>query len=206
VLKMDIRSYFATIDHQILLRQLNKALKGDLFTLIVTILNSFTARGKGIPIGALTSQYFANHYLDGFQRWLQGYSLVLAELRYMDDVLVFCETTSAARTVARQARDWLGQTLRLELKPVTIQYTPVGVTFCGFRINHQGVGLSLRRKRSYQQQLANLIYAMDNGRGSEGQWQRQANQLRALCLPGEHQQWQHRQVAKYREKYKNLEI
>jgi len=79
VVKLDIRAYFANIRHDILMQLLRRQFKGaDLFLLIEDILQSFSDE-VGIPIGALTSQYFANHYLDGYQRWLRNSPQVSAK-------------------------------------------------------------------------------------------------------------------------------
>ena len=68
--KIDIEQYFASMDHSILTQLIRKKVKdkGMLF-LIQKIINRSGARGKGLPIGNLTSQFFANVYLDVFDHF-----------------------------------------------------------------------------------------------------------------------------------------
>ncbi len=69
-MKIDIEQYFASMDHSILTQLIRKKVKdkGMLF-LIQKIINRSGARGKGLPIGNLTSQFFANVYLDVFDHF-----------------------------------------------------------------------------------------------------------------------------------------
>jgi len=84
--KLDIRQYFASVDHEILKGQLRRRLKpGPLLTLLDRIIDAHQdAPGKGLPIGALTSQVFANFYLTPLDRFLLETCKVAGMVRYMD--------------------------------------------------------------------------------------------------------------------------
>ena len=104
VLKLDIASYFASVDRTILKRQLARRIK-DRFVLdlLYRIIDngpqthepegslrrggkvSTGERRRGLPIGNLTSQFFANLYLDEFDHWLKETRRVKGYLRYVDD-------------------------------------------------------------------------------------------------------------------------
>jgi retron-type reverse transcriptase len=91
VLKLDIASYFASIDHHVLTQLLQKRI-GDqqVLKLFNTIISSYsTAPGKGLPIGNLTSQFLANYYLNEFDHWLKESLRVPGYLRYVDDFFLF---------------------------------------------------------------------------------------------------------------------
>lgn len=202
LLKMDIRAYFPNINHQTLLKLLKRQFTHtDVFQLIESILASYSTNGVGLPIGALTSQYFANHYLDGFQRWLREQKTVKAEIRYMDDVLVFCESTAHARQIAKLAHNWLEKKRQLQLKPVIIQYSHTGVEFCGFKVSDLGIGMGLRRKRNIKQRIQQLFKAVDANRLSQEEAQQQSHSIRALAMPGEHRHWLRCQMAGVRQNY-----
>jgi RNA-directed DNA polymerase len=64
-LKLDFRKYFDSLDHEILKNQLHRLFKdSDLLQIFERIIDSYCVeQNKGVPIGNLTSQYFANHYL-----------------------------------------------------------------------------------------------------------------------------------------------
>ena len=207
IIKLDIRAYFAYIQHNTLIKLVGRQLKGDgLFKLLTNILHSFNQNGVGIPIGALTSQYFANHYLDGFQRWLRTLKAVKEEVRYMDDVLVFCHSLSDARKIALLSKQWLADERGLILKPPIIQLSHIGVLFCGFKISSKSIKLGKRRKRSYRSQLKLLFKKVEAGNIEPANAQRQANNLASLCLPGQHKNWQIQQLKLLRSDAWKIEI
>jgi len=89
-LKMDIRKYFDSIDHETLRALLGRKFKDpELLRLVDRILASYqTAPGRGLPIGNLTSQHFANFYLAPLDRFLKEELRRGAYVRYMDDFVV----------------------------------------------------------------------------------------------------------------------
>jgi len=106
VLKLDIRQYFPSIDHRLLKETLLRRIKDpDVLALLGAIIDGgppaspegdflfpgddlFTPleRRRGILIGNLTSQFFANLYLDDFDHWLKESLRTPAYLRYVDDL------------------------------------------------------------------------------------------------------------------------
>jgi hypothetical protein len=105
-----------------------------------------------LPIGSLTSQYFANYYLDGLDRLLASLPAVRAHIRYMDDILWWCDSKQAVTATLQTVTRWLQQERGLQVKPtVQIQPSKQGVSYCGFRILQGTIRLSRRRKRRYQQ-------------------------------------------------------
>lgn len=152
--KIDIKSYFANIDHHLLHDVLMRRFKGgEIDQQLWRILSSYQIEeGKGLPIGSLTSQYFANYFLDGLDRLLDNHPLVLAHIRYMDDCVWWCEDKQTAKRVLNLVRDYLWQERLLTVKQnVQIQKSKQGIVFCGYRIFAGTVRMSLRRKRRYQQ-------------------------------------------------------
>jgi retron-type reverse transcriptase len=152
--KIDIRKYFDSIDHQKLKSLLrNRLKKQDLLGFCNQIVDSYSVGlGKGLPIGALTSQHFANWYLSGLDRFLLEKQKVMAMARYMDDVLWWCGNKTEAKRTLAEVKLFLKQELKLEIKGEgRIQRSEKGVTFCGFRILPAILRLSARRKRRYAQ-------------------------------------------------------
>ena len=100
--KLDICKYFDSIDHQVLLQQLCRLFKdAQLLIYFRNLLDSYeTLSGKGLPIGNLTSQYFANHYLAVADHYVKEQLGVPAMGRYMDDVLLLTRPTTATTTSA----------------------------------------------------------------------------------------------------------
>ncbi|MDG4596604.1 MAG: RNA-directed DNA polymerase [Candidatus Contendobacter sp.] len=150
--QIDIRSYFASIDHDVLLALLERRFKDrGLLALLARIVESHHAEpGRGLPIGALTSQHFANYYLAGLDRLLlEGYR-VRGLVRYMDDLVWWGDSKDAVRDALAQAHAYTQDRLRLTVKtPVQIGRSRAGLPFCGYRILPSRLLLSRRRKRRY---------------------------------------------------------
>ena len=150
VLKCDLRRYFASIDHAILLQRIGMTV-ADAATmrLIRRILDSHEdgrkmewgtdlfdcrVRRHGLPIGNLTSQFFANIHLDGFDHFVKQELGVKGYVRYVDDFLLFADSREQAREWGRQARAYL-TALRLTIHPDKYRVCRTdreGADFCGF--------------------------------------------------------------------------
>lgn len=181
VLKLDISGYFDHIDHERLLAMLGRLWKDRrLLTLLERIVRSYEASpGKGLPIGALTSQHFANHYLgrcDWFvkqQLGAQGY------VRYMDDMLVCGDDRNVLRHWLQRLRAWLGDELGLVLKPPLLVPAARGVPFLGVRVFPTHCVLGGRRKRRFVALLRSIDAECADGVASEAECQRRATSVLA---------------------------
>jgi retron-type reverse transcriptase len=152
-LKIDISKYFHSIHHWTLLTKLSRRFKGEPFEwLLGRIIGSFqTTQGKGLPIGALTSQHFANVYLDEVDRFLSSSADVGAFVRYMDDILIWCDTRELAKRIYCVIAELVVGRLHIELnRKWQINRSCVGVPFCGFRVFPHAIRLSKRRQRQFR--------------------------------------------------------
>jgi hypothetical protein len=150
--KIDIRACFPSIDHPVLCELLRRRFRDrGLLALMSRIIGAHHhAPGKGLPIGALTSQHFANFYLAGLDRYLLEVCRVRGMVRYMDDVVWWTDSREAARRVLDEAIGFLRDRLCLEVKqPVQIGRSAAGLAFCGYRILPGALLLSRRRRRRY---------------------------------------------------------
>lgn len=152
--KIDISAYFEKVNHACLLQILNRRFKGRAFIRqLQRIIQSYESSFQcGLPIGLLTSQYFANYYLDGLDRYLEVHSKVRAYVRYMDDIIWWCDSRQTAQKTLLEIKDWLQHQRHLEVKPnIQIQASKQGVTYCGFRLTPGAIRLTRRLKSRYQQ-------------------------------------------------------
>ncbi len=150
--KADARAYFASIDHAHLRGILRRRFKdAGVLALCDRILDSTPdPPGRGLPIGALTSQHFANAYLDALDRFLLEKLRVRAMVRYMDDVVWWCDSREAAKETLVGARAFVAEARGIELKPsAMIGRSAHGLPFLGFRVLAGTLRLSLRRRRRY---------------------------------------------------------
>ena len=179
VLTADIRLYFPSIDHQLLMAQLSRVITcQSTLWLLATILangaepataiDAFPGdtlltpleRPRGLPIGNLTSQFLANFFLDRFDHAVHRLSGIGAYLRYVDDFALFAthrEALEQARTVIDQEL----AALRLRLHPIKSQIRRCGdgASFVGFfvrpaRVRVRNHNLIAGRRRLKRQALA----------------------------------------------------
>lgn len=170
VLQVDIRKYFPSIDHQILKSLIRRKVKcRETLWLIDRIIdasneqervvnffpgdNLFTPyeRRRGLPIGNLTSQFFANVYLNGLDHFVREELGIMAYLRYVDDFALFGMDRNELVEARRRIEAYL-EGLRLKVHPVKtrIVETRHGVDFVGFRVLEDRVRVkteNLRRAR-----------------------------------------------------------
>jgi RNA-directed DNA polymerase len=191
VAQVDVAGYFPSIEHGTLKNLLAQRFKGPEFlALLGRIIDcgnfvtdpleapDFKASSgnslvdeerncRGLPIGALTSQYFANAYLDGADRFLLNHPQVCAHVRYMDDMLWCCNTREAAVETVGALAAFLSQTLGLRLKPnFHIGRSTAGVRYCGFRVRQGVVLASARKLTRYRRHTQKIAVAQECGYAS----------------------------------------
>ena len=167
-LKMDVRKYFDSINHKILKILLKKIIKDiDILDVFYSIIDSGDISGKGIPIGNLTSQYFANYYLSAFDHYLKEQLKIKKYIRYMDDMLVFSDKKNDLSNIYNNAVYYVDEKLKLTLKPMISDKTEKGVPFLGFLIKPYGIFLQNKTKRRYKTRIAEIEYKRKNGLFSE---------------------------------------
>lgn len=166
-LKLDICAYFGSIDHGTLKRQLRRRIQGSaVLGLCDQILDFHTASpGKGLPIGALTSQWFANLYLADLDRLLLEHPKVGGYVRYMDDMVLWGASAEVLRALRGEAEAFAGERLHLEIKPNwKLQKSRRGVPLCGFVLHPHRLAASKRRKHRYRQARQSWEEAFREGR------------------------------------------
>lgn len=190
--KVDISGYFPGIDHQILWRLLRERFKGDDFLyLLWRIIDSYHAQpGKGLPIGSLTSQHFANHYLDGADRFLLAHLKVRAHVRYMDDTLFWCDSREEVKEKLEALREYLLEERQLHLKPDTqINRSQHGVSYCGYRVLPGAILLNRRKRQRYQQLRLQWEQAWLDGDITELELQQAYQSVHAITLHADSLEW-----------------
>ncbi len=150
--KLDIRSYFASIDHAKLIAQLARRFKDErLIELCARIIaKCATAPGRGLPIGALPSQHFANQYLGDFDRAMTERVRVAGYVRYVDDVVLWCHSKDEASQALRAADEFCRSHLSLSIHRQRVQRCSQGLAFLGVRMRGSVRRPTLRRARRYR--------------------------------------------------------
>jgi retron-type reverse transcriptase len=181
VCKLDISKYYASINHtrlkQLLSAKIADTMLLNLLDIIIDSSNSGTEHDylfapdsyyhtkgpRGIPIGNLTSQLFANIYLHHADMYAKQQLKICRYIRYMDDILIFHEDKKQLRIWQQAMTKFFYEELYLTINPHKIRVYParLGVDFVGYIIYPHSMrlrGSSVRRfKKRYNKQLHNLL-------------------------------------------------
>ncbi len=184
VLKLDIRNYFPSIDHQILKQKLNARIKdARVLKLIDRIIEggpdmladlpAFPGddlltpleRRAGIPIGNLTSQFFANLYLDDFDHWVKEKLGCRAYLRYVDDMVLLDDDKACLGRWREAIRERLAEErLLLHPKKAHIYQTRRGLGLLGYTVFPDFIRLRGENGYRFRRKLRSFSRAYAQGR------------------------------------------
>ncbi len=181
-LKLDIRKYFDSISHEILNRQVGRIIKDDaVLTMLAQIIDSYkTSDGKGLPIGNLTSQYFANHYLAPLDHMIKENLRIKGYVRYMDDFVLWHQEKGALKDALREIDVFTREMLQLELKPIQLNRIAKGISFLGYRVFPYHIHLTHRSRQRFIRKIKVLENAWHSGSMPEEEIQRKALPLLAF--------------------------
>ena len=136
VLKCDVKKFFDTVDHSILLSILGERVQDEeVMWLLEEIIESFSlTKNRGLPIGNLTSQLFANIYLNRFDQFIKHELKVKNYARYTDDFIVVAGDKEYLEQLVEPIRGFLRDSLLLELHPkkISIRKLSQGIDFLGY--------------------------------------------------------------------------
>ncbi len=160
-LKLDVRHYFDCVSHDVLLGLLARRVGDDgLLWLCRVLLDgadvpAAEGQARGLPIGNLTSQFWANVYLDALDHHVRDDLGCGAYLRYMDDMVLFDHGKERLWTLASEIRRFCADPLRLELKDEATVVAPVreGLPWLGFRVFPSTVRLDSAGRRRFLKKM-----------------------------------------------------
>jgi retron-type reverse transcriptase len=165
-LKCDIRKYFDSVDHDILMNIFSRYIRDEKTQKLVSkFLDSYcTETGRGLPIGALYSQLFANLYLNSFDHFVKQGLEVKHYVRYMDDFVLFSDSKKELHDWRRAMQNYLDRKLKLDLPEdkITLEPTEKGLTFLGYRIFSNQRLLRERNKKKFKTRLRKQKKALKN--------------------------------------------
>lgn len=146
ILKGDVSKYFSSIDHEMLLARLRRMFADrNVLWLFERIIRGYGENGRGLPIGALTSQWLANVYLDPMDHLIKDDMGVKFYVRYMDDFVLIGPSKAWCWACLENIQKFLALA-GLDLNPKTgVWPASHGVDFVGYRhfVTH-----TLPRKRT----------------------------------------------------------
>lgn len=162
VLKADVKHYFDTVDHELLITILKKKIQDTSFVqLIQKILDNHKSKEnkKGMPLGNWTSQFFANIYLNELDLFIKKELKAKFYIRYVDDFVILHNSKQKLESYKTAVQDFLLQNLKLELHPNKCKIIPLnqGVNFLGFKVFYHHKTILKRNLQKLNKRLSELI-------------------------------------------------
>jgi len=156
-LKCDIKKFFSSVDHKVLLNLLKEKIKDEnIIWLLEQIIDGFHSdkgEGKGMPLGNLTSQIFANIYMNELDQFLKHKLRERYYIRYADDFLILSGYKDTIQRSLVPMAEFLENNLKLELHPnkIIIRCLDNGIDFLGYIVlPHYILPRTKTRKRIFK--------------------------------------------------------
>jgi retron-type reverse transcriptase len=158
ILKCDVKKFFASIDHEILLNLLSERITDQkVLDLLYNIISSFkNETGRGLPLGNLTSQLFANIYLNNLDQYIKHKLKTKFYIRYADDFVILSDNQDDLIRLLPKIEEFLQIDLKLKLHPdkVFIKTLASGIDFLGWiHFPHHRV-LRTKTRRRIEQRIS----------------------------------------------------
>ncbi len=168
-LKLDVRKYFASIDRDILTRLLERRFKDDkILRAFYDVVWSYEPmQTSGLPIGSLTSQFFANHYLAPLDRHIKEDLKIKKYLRYMDDFVLFSDDKNELKRAFVDVENFARDELKLKLKEPVLNRASLELTFLGMKIVDGRVRLANRSRVRFWRKYKEIIDEFASGLATE---------------------------------------
>lgn len=173
VLKGDIRKFFANIDHEVLLNILKDYIFDEnSIWLLTKVISSFQVKeGKGLPLGNLTSQLFANVYLNEFDQFVKHKIKAKFYIRYADDFVILSENKNWLENIIPRIKEFLWSRLNLKIHPDKIYLKTMNsgldflgwVNFPGYKVLRQATKKRMFKKlkeNNYKRESLNSYLGM----------------------------------------------
>ena len=150
-IKLDVKKFFDTINHDQLKRFLeNRFKEPKLLQLFFKIIDSYNSSSNiGLPIGNLTSQYFANFYMAQLDQYAKEVLKIKKYVRYMDDIVFWSSSEERLMTNYGLMTNFLQDNLKQIFKPIVVNRTNYGFSFLGYIVSQNGLMPNKQSKMRY---------------------------------------------------------
>ncbi len=169
VLKADIKHYFENVDREILIKIIDGKIKDEkVIWLIKQVLNNFTSKinGRGMPLGNLTSQFFANVYLNELNQFVKHELKAKYYIRYVDDFVILENNKNKLEYCQKEINNFVHINLNLELHPDKSKIIDLykGVEFLGFKIFPYYSIIKRKNISKFKRKMQNLTSDYSGGK------------------------------------------
>ena len=154
-LKLDIRKFYPSIDHDILKTIIRKKIKDKR---LLSLLDEIIESAQGVPIGNYLSQFFANLYLTYLDHWIKEQKKVRYYFRYADYIVILGGDKQQLRDLFYDIQDYLNNKLKLNFKDnwQIFKVDSRGIDFVGYRVFHTHTLLRKRIKKRFCKKINKL--------------------------------------------------
>lgn len=154
-LKLGIRKFYPSIDHDILKTIIRKKIKDKR---LLSLLDEIIESAQGVPIGNYLSQFFANLYLTYLDHWIKEQKKVRYYFRYADDIVILGGDKQQLRDLFYDIQDYLNNKLKLNFKDnwQIFKVDSRGIDFVGYRVFHTHTLLRKRIKKKFCKKINKL--------------------------------------------------
>jgi hypothetical protein len=123
-------------------------------------------KSKGLPIGNLTSQFFANVYMNDFDNFIKRELKVKYYIRYVDDFVLFDTSKERLKGLYQEIKRYLWQNLKLELRADTkLKSHKDGLDFLGYIIRPNYILTRQRVVNNYKYKKAKYLQNYEQQKG-----------------------------------------
>ncbi len=166
--KADIKHYFETVDHEILISIVRRKIHDEnIIWILRKILENFETnlKGKGMPLGNLTSQFFANVYLNELDHFVKGKLKAKYYIRYVDDFVILDSNKQMLLYYKNVIDCFLKNHLLLELHPAKSKIIPLsqGISFLGYKIFYKYKRLRKTNRKAFARKFQSKIDSFQEG-------------------------------------------
>ncbi len=181
-LKLDFYKYFDSLDHTVLERQLSRLFKDkQLLNIFTNIIYSYCViHDKGVPIGNLTSQYFANHYLSRADHYVKEIVKIPAYVRFMDDIVMWHNDKRELIRAGLSLKQYSDSYLKLTLKPFCLNRNTYGLPFLGYLLYPDDIRLAHRSRTRFVKKLRKYDNNLKSGKWLQCEYQNHVSPLIAF--------------------------
>lgn len=153
IVKCDIKKYFYSIDHNILKEILDREIADKRTLKLACLIIDGSVDDVGLPLGNITSQLFANIYLNEMDKHIKRVLLIKEYARYMDDFCALVGSRSRAKKLKKQISNFVQDNLNLKLNKKKSKIFPLkqGVNMVGYKIFATHMLLRKRSKEKMKQ-------------------------------------------------------
>lgn len=154
-LQMDVSKFFPSIDQAILYELIAKKIRDPKLLAFIKTLLYNAPHPCGIPIGNLTSQLFANLYLNPLDQFVKRELQVPLYIRYMDDFILLDQNVERLYEWRKRIEDFGHEKLHLGFHPHKVSIGPVkdGVSFIGYRMHPWHLAIRGKNFRRFKKKL-----------------------------------------------------